>query len=173
MRSLLYGPYKVLSQYDILECPHSWFKGSTKCLRKIAVRERGRIILATQDEELATSVREHHIPLLHISHNSINLEAPSATAKDFAVDKTSQKLTLSRKQEVTIAKLKQEMGLPAEVELKKKKKKKGVNPLSCKKKKTVFHGVVNGGVENASKKSRRKRKKIKMPSHVKDALLNS
>ncbi|RUS84484.1 hypothetical protein EGW08_007723 [Elysia chlorotica] len=171
--SLLYGPFKVLSQYDILDCPHSWFKGSTKCLRKIAVREKGKIILATQDEELASSVREHNVPLLHISHNSINLENPSSTAKDFAEDKTSQKLTLSKKQEVTIAKLKEEMGLPADVEKKKKKKKKGVNPLSCRKKKTGINGVTNGGVEATSKKSRKKKKKMKIPAHVKDALLKS
>lgn len=171
--SLLYGPYKVLSQYDILDCPHSWFKGSTKCLRKIAIRERGKIILATQDEELASSLREHNIPLLHISHNAINFEAPSSTSKDLAEDRTSQKLIVSKKQEVNIAKLKQEMGLPTEEEKKKKKKKKGVNPLSCKKKKNVIDGTQNGGVEKVSKKTRRKRKKVKLPAHVKDALFNS
>ena len=142
------------------------------------IDRRNKILVCTmlstpQDEELATSVREHNVPLLHISHNSINLEAPSSTTKDFAQDKTSQKLTLSKKQEMSIARLKLEMGLPIEAERKKKKKKKGVNPLACKKKKTVMNGVVNGGVDKASKKSRRKRKKVKIPSHVKDALLKS
>ncbi|GFO18947.1 rRNA-processing protein utp23 homolog [Plakobranchus ocellatus] len=175
--SLLYGPYKVLSQYDIIDCPHSWFKGSTKCLQKIVLKEKGKIILATQDEELASSVREHSVPLLHISHNSINLEPPSNTTKDHAMDKTSQKLTLSKKQEVTIAKMKQEMGLPDNVEKKKKRKKKGVNPLSCKKKKnkdaSVLNGVANGGIAKVSKKSRKKKKKVKVPLHVKEALLKS
>lgn len=161
--SLLYGPYKVLSQFDIVHCPHSWFKGSAKCLRKTALGKGNQFLVATQDEELAGSLREHNVPLLHISHNSINLEAPSDSSKATAEEKTSQKLTLTQKQEASIIKLKQEMGLPLD-ELKKRKKKKlkGPNPLSCKKKKkktkyaTGLNGVVSGGVD---KKKRRKKKK--------------
>ncbi|KAH9523509.1 Small subunit processome component [Bulinus truncatus] len=174
--SLLYGPFKVLSQYDIFECPHSWFKGSAKCLRKAALKEKGKLIVATQDEELASSLREHSVPLLHISHNSINLEAPSDNSKTFAEEKTTKKLTLSEKQEASIALLKQELHIPDEPGVKKKKKKKGgPNPLSCKKSKKTHKnsvGISNGGVKTVKNK-RRKKKKIKIPDHIKKELIKS
>ncbi|XP_059172583.1 rRNA-processing protein UTP23 homolog [Physella acuta] len=160
--SLLYGPFKVLSQFDIYECPHSWFKGSAKCLRRAALKQKNHFIVATQDEELAESLREHNIPLLHISHNCINLEAPSDNSKKFAEEKTTKKLLLSQKQEATIAKLKEELHIPEnDSDIKKKKKKrKGPNPLSCKKpqKKTDIHGVSKGGVESIKKRMEKKEK---------------
>ncbi|KAK0069598.1 rRNA-processing protein UTP23 [Biomphalaria pfeifferi] len=175
--SLLYGPFKVLSQYDIFDCPHAWFKGSAKCLRKAALKEKGKLIIATQDEELASSLREHNIPLMHISHNSINLETPSEKSKSFAEEKTSKKLTLSQKQEASIALLKQELHIPEEpVSKKKKKKKGGPNPLSVKKstkKKSTLNGVSKGNVESAKHKTRQRKKKVKIPEHVKKELLKS
>uniref|UniRef100_A0A0B7BTY8 UTP23 sensor motif region domain-containing protein n=1 Tax=Arion vulgaris TaxID=1028688 RepID=A0A0B7BTY8_9EUPU len=160
--SLLYGPYKVLSQFDIVDCPHSWFKGSAKCLRKTALSKTNNFLLATQDEELAKSVKDENIPVLHISHNSINLETPSVSSKAAAEEKTSQKLTLSQKQENSIAQLRQELGMKEEdVKKIKKKKLKSPNPLSCKKKKqhnaSSLNKVAVGGVE---KKRRKKKKKI-------------
>ncbi|CAL1531409.1 unnamed protein product [Lymnaea stagnalis] len=171
--SLLYGPFKVLSQYDVIDCPHAWFKGSVKCLKRAALKDKSRIIVATQDEELASSLREHNVPLLHISHNSINLEAPSDVSKKISEEKTTQKLSLSQKQEAAIAKLKQEMNLPADPEFKKKKKKKKEpNPLSCKKskRKQVSNSVSGCGVVKG--KRRRKKKIVRLPSHIKQELLS-
>ena len=46
--SLLFGPLKILRQYDIAECPHTWFKGTPKCLLKTATSGKGHFFVATQ-----------------------------------------------------------------------------------------------------------------------------
>ncbi|XP_005097948.1 rRNA-processing protein UTP23 homolog [Aplysia californica] len=169
--TLTYGPLKVLKQYDVEECPHSWFKGAPKCLIRAATAGKKKFMVATQDEELKEKLRPHHIPLLHISHNSINLENPPESSWNAAEDKTAQKLGLTERQEKAIAKMNEELGLVNDSDGKKRKKKKkgGPNPLSCMKKKkpqkNPSSGVKEGGVGKAKRKRNRKRK----PAHLRES----
>jgi len=161
--SLLFGPLKVLRQYDIIDCNHTWFKGTPKCFLKIVSEKKTNYIVATQDDELAERLKEKNIPLLHISHNAIGLQTPSEFSKNVAEEKETKKLTLSKTQLLSIAKMKKDMGIK-EIDVKfKKKKKKGANPLSCKKKKKKPQDIKDGGIDKEHKKKRRKKKKKSMP----------
>lgn len=78
----------------------------------------------------------------------------------------------------SIATLKKSEGLPVADDTKpklKKKKKKQPNPLSCKKKKkksNVLAPVKKSSLDSIKEKTieKKKRKRIKLPSHIKEML---
>ncbi|PVD23496.1 hypothetical protein C0Q70_16768 [Pomacea canaliculata] len=173
--SLLYGPLKVLQQYNVAKCNHRPPVGPPQCLAKVLAKsqlaltksqssssssspsknaqdtDHKRYLLATQDPELSEISRSMvAVPLLYISFNAINLESPSDSTKLAASNAPDPTLQQERLKEL----LKKENLLPEEKK-KKKKKIKGPNPLSCKKKKKP---TVTQNNSITGKKSRHKKK---------------
>lgn len=96
------------------------------------------------------------------------LEKPSEATCKFA-EEVRNGIVTNNLQIQTVQLLKQKSGLEdKDIKLKRKRKKGGPNPLSCKKKQKK--SVVN---QPSSSGKIRKRKRIKISSHIKEALKNS
>ncbi|ESN96817.1 hypothetical protein HELRODRAFT_133549, partial [Helobdella robusta] len=148
----LYGVYKVISQYSVVECGHKNPLSPSECLLRMAKKNVGYFV-ATQDQKLSASVRSlHAVPLLYISHKSINLEAPSLPSKHLAQQKEIVKFNLSEQEQKQLNDFK-EATIDKDAIKPKRKKIKGPNPLSCKKKKAKPVDV------NGINKRHRKRKR--------------
>lgn len=105
-------------------------------------------------------------PLLYLHGNAPALEPPSKVTVESA-RKNRSGVGISNFETETVQSLKKQCGLETdenEKKMRKKKKKGGPNPLSCKKKakKTIEPAAASGKV--------RKRKKVKLPAHLKEIL---
>ncbi|XP_074642926.1 rRNA-processing protein UTP23 homolog [Tubulanus polymorphus] len=178
--TMMYGPLKILRQFQLVECKHETVRAVGSCLFNTA-RKNQRYFVATQDSELSEKVRKKGgIPLLYISHNTINLETPSNKSEIKAKTKLDEKLVApSEHQQERLKQLKiLEFGEQEEITKKKKKKRGGPNPLSCKKKKlkpsatAVAAGTQNNPITD-KKRSRKRRKRIKLSEHVKQTIKTS
>lgn len=143
---------------------------------------RYRYIIATQDRDLQESVRKvPGVPLFYLHQKVPTLEPPSPASQKKALEYRTT-VGMNAQQAETIVLLKKRSGIAVEEAEKsvgkKKRKKKGPNPLSCKKKKKTLnsaHQTKDSEDKNGEKTSGGKigkRKKIKIPKHVKEALKN-
>ncbi|XP_064625480.1 rRNA-processing protein UTP23 homolog [Lineus longissimus] len=168
--TLLFGPWKILQQFEEKPCGHANPVPASKCLYKLLKRKKnqGKYMLATQDPELSEVIRiRPGIPLLYISHKAINLEKQSNTSQEVA-DRTLHQKLEPVTQHKTIEKLKvKELGESADDSKPKKRKRKGPpgpNPLSCQKKKrkmTVSSPGPDAATAAAGKKKRKRHKRKK------------
>lgn len=101
---------------------------------------------------------------------SPTLESPSEASRGHA--ETLQKhLGMTVWEKENIKELRKYAGIAEEsIKLKKRKKKGGPNPLSCLKKKKNLEAITSNQKDIKSRKVRKKRK-IKIASHVKEALV--
>ncbi|XP_067677735.1 rRNA-processing protein UTP23 homolog [Haliotis asinina] len=163
--SVLYGPLKVLRQYEVAKCGHKNPVPASHCLKSlIRKRNKQKYMLATQDPDLTEVSRtKPGIPLLYIAHNTVTIETPSEASKEKAANAMADKLGPTEYEHNVLKKLKlDEFG---EQEMAKRKKKiKGPNPLSCKSKqhKPSLQTPIK------EKKKRRKRKRIKVAEHIRE-----
>uniref|UniRef100_A0A336LGU9 rRNA-processing protein UTP23 homolog n=1 Tax=Culicoides sonorensis TaxID=179676 RepID=A0A336LGU9_CULSO len=164
---------KLLKELKIHKCGHekSPITGSN-CLKFMS--KKSRYIIATQDRDLQDWIRDRAgIPLIYFHQIAPILENPSKASMKVA-DKTIEKVVqVTKDQEDRLNFYKKKEGLIEEksntVIQKKRKAKGGPNPLSCKKKKKVS----NPNIEKSHVRSRiieKKRKKIKIPKHIKEIL---
>ncbi|XP_046469480.1 rRNA-processing protein UTP23 homolog [Neodiprion pinetum] len=168
----VFGAMLIVKQFAVHKCGHEKepVTGS-KCLRSMIGKNNShRYIVATQDRELQESVRKvPGVPLIYLHQKAPTLEQPSLASQKQAL-KYRTTVGMNAQQAETIALLKKQSSLAEESSEsmpKKKRKKSGPNPLSCKKRKKV----VPKQTENTNKSGKvRKRKKIKVPQHVKEAL---
>ncbi|GMR31824.1 hypothetical protein PMAYCL1PPCAC_02019 [Pristionchus mayeri] len=151
----LYGALCIAKLQQIADCPHNPPRGAGDCLSHLARRtkkEKGRkYLFATQDATLQEKLRAiGGIPILYIAYKTVLLD-PVSEATKTALESDKGELE-------TIKELKKE--LLGEEPAKKKRKKKGVNPLSCKKKTMKKERVVKGseGTKTANGKRRRRKK---------------
>lgn len=110
------------------------------------------------------------VPILYLHGKAPTLESPSEASRERA--KAMQKdLGMSTWEKENIKVLRKQAGITVEEsKLKKKRKKRGPNPLSClKKKKKLETTVLNKSSAKSGKV--KKRKKIKIAVHVKEALV--
>lgn len=129
-----------------------------------------RYIVATQDRELQEKLRTiPGVPLMYLHGKTPTLESASKTSREHAeAMKRSLGMTVWEKENVEI--LRKEAGIIDKNNGKLKKKKKGgPNPLSCLKKKKKPQPAVSSKTGIKSGKVRKK-KKIKIAAHVKEAL---
>ena len=124
-----------------------------------------------QDAELSKQIRKTvGVPLLFISFHAMTLEAPSVKDQQQAEVEIAERLNpVARVKELKRATLGEEEGQAPPK--KKKRKKPGPNPLSVKKSKKKKKNSVKSGTGGKIEKTGRKRHKRKrIASHVKDAL---
>lgn len=111
---------------------------------------------------------------MYLHGKAPTLESPNQKSHEF-IHELCDKSMITSSQEKTLNTLKEKFGLKSDTDLKLKKKRKkgGPNPLSCKKKKKKNVGEntgLNGKNVGKSDGKVRKRKRIKLPAHVKEAL---
>ncbi|XP_043285486.1 rRNA-processing protein UTP23 homolog [Venturia canescens] len=168
----VYGAMLIVKQFAVHRCGHEKNPTSgTKCLLSMIGKDNpSRYLIATQDRELQDRLRSiPGVPLLYLHGKAPTLDPPSHTSRNHAGE-LLKRIFMNSTQEETIKSLKQISGLATETETKPKKKRKkgGPNPLSVKKKQKK---VPEKGIAQKKTSGKvRKRKKVKISSHVKEAL---
>lgn len=172
-----HGALTILKQFGIHECNHKEPIGGSNCiLSMIGRRNDKHYILATQDRDLQDNFREKAgVPLLYLHNKSPTLEKPSKASYAKA-GQSLQDVFITETQKEALESMKKVFGIEENVEEPKapiKKKKSHLpNPLSCKKKKKKAVNNNNNNVQkdNVSVGKVRKRRKNKLPQHVKEQL---
>lgn len=167
----------ILKQFGIHECGHKDpIAGSHCILSMIGKKNDKHYILASQDRDLQEKLRKRAgTPLLYLHNKSPTLEKPSKASYDKAgrTLEVDSNIFVTKTQNEALEQMKKALGVEVTTEeLKfsvKKKRTHNPNPLSCKKKrsKTGTAAEVNNVI---SENKVRKRKKKKLPKHVKEQL---
>lgn len=171
----LVGALKILKDYPAHKCTHKFepVTGSECLISMLVNNNEKHYLIATQDRDLQEKVRAlPAVPLLYLHGRTPVLDEPSEVSQVYAKQKMSGVLESEKK---ALEELKEKHGVLSDEGPKKKKKKKGPNPLSCKKKKKKTE------TENSNKNTNReisgvqkkKRKKIRIPEHVKQELVKN
>ncbi|ESP05308.1 hypothetical protein LOTGIDRAFT_208313 [Lottia gigantea] len=163
--SLLYGPLKVLSQYNLRQCSHKQPVAAAQCLYSLIKQgNKKKYFIATQDPELSRKSRDTKgVPLLYLAFKNIILEKPSNTSKGIEHETISQTQSLDHQLKVVQDLKKKILGEEAEKPDKKKKKfikMKLKRDRKDKKMKNIPKS--DGGVK------RRKKQKLKVGKHVRE-----
>ncbi|XP_067625054.1 rRNA-processing protein UTP23 homolog [Eurosta solidaginis] len=172
----LAGATTIVKNFHVHKCGHEGVPvPASKCIK--AMTKSSRYIIASQDRTLQASLRK--VPgrsLLYLHKATPVLEEPSDASKKYVFKKSQSILT--NVEEKRIASLKQKGGLSEEENCKKLPKKrkgpKNPNPLSCKKSKKQKGQTQNMKHQPKMQgQMKSKRKRIKIPEHVKAALKGS
>ncbi|XP_015110381.1 rRNA-processing protein UTP23 homolog [Diachasma alloeum] len=165
-----YGAMLIAKKFAVHRCSHEKHPTTgSKCLRSMIKNNNpSRYIVATQDRELQEKIRKRAgVPLLYLHGKVPTLDPPSQASRTDAQSQL-ESVDLDVHQRQTLEELKQSSGLVTqeETKIKKKKRKGGPNSLSCKKKQK------KSSEDETPKTSGkvRKRRKAKIPSHVKEML---
>ncbi|KAI4496961.1 hypothetical protein M0802_007909 [Mischocyttarus mexicanus] len=168
------GAMHIIKRYIVHRCGHEKkpIPGS-KCLMSMIGKDNSsRYIIATQDRGLQNELRQIPCaPLLYLHGKAPTLETPSKASQKYA-ENIKSNLGISTWEKENMKTLKKEAGLIDEIEPKRKKKHKkgGPNPLSCLKKKKKAETLTKVSDKPKSGKIKKK-KKIKIAAHVKEALV--
>ncbi|GJQ84134.1 hypothetical protein Trydic_g12106 [Trypoxylus dichotomus] len=175
----LHGALIILKQYPLHKCGHEGkpISGS-KCFQAmVRGSNKKHYIVATQDRDLQNKLQSiPGVPVLYLRDKAPVLSAPSEASVSKSKENLSGRVGVLPTEKVVIDKLKKDSGLiDDEVQkLKKRKGPKGPNPLSCKKKKRKVQENVSGKVKDESVDGiKPKRKKIRIPKHVKELLVKN
>ncbi|XP_053988703.1 rRNA-processing protein UTP23 homolog [Hylaeus anthracinus] len=169
------GAMQIVKQYPIHKCGHEkHFITGTKCLQSMVGKNNSsRYIVATQDRELQDILRKiPGVPIIYLHGKAPTLEAPSQASRKYA-ENIRKELGMSSWETENIKTLKEAAGLTekSELKLKKKRKKSGPNPLSCLKKKKKPQTEISNNTTGKKSGKVKKRKKMKIAAHVKEALV--
>ncbi|EDW87279.1 rRNA-processing protein UTP23 homolog [Drosophila yakuba] len=166
----LTGATSIVKRFHVHKCGHEGKPvPASECIKSMT--KDNRYVVASQDRLLQESLRK--IPgrcLLYLHKATPVLEAPSKASKKWVL-RRAKNLMLGKQVE-KIDYMKEKQGLkPAETAVKPKKHKgpKNPNPLSCKKSKKDKAKPQLKGVEQTAI-TKAKRKRVKIPAHVKAAL---
>lgn len=170
----VFGAVQILKQYAIHKCGHENKPiSAANCLLSMVNKNNNEnhYIIATQDMDLQKKLRATPaVPLMYLHNKAPVLEKPSPLTEEVARKKFS---ALTDWEKTAVEAMRKENGIAEDDQARKprKKKKKGANPLSCKKKKKT-PGSVQGVVKKDSASGEvKKRKKVRIPKHVKEELL--
>ncbi|KAF2902260.1 hypothetical protein ILUMI_03923 [Ignelater luminosus] len=171
------GALIILKKFPIHKCGHEKrpIPGADCLLSMVGKTNNNHYMIATQDLDLQNKLRQiPGIPLLYLHQKTPVLEHPTEASIKSAHDAN---LGLGEIEKEVIQELKTKHGIvEPENKPKKKKKKGGPNPLSCKKKKKVS-GVQTKSINKSKDKCEEihkvRRKKIKIPKHVKEELFKN
>lgn len=160
----------ILKKYVVHKCGHEGKPvAASKCvLSMVGQGNTSHYMVASQDRDLQQKLRlTLGIPLLYLHGKTPVLEQPSQVNVDA---KKEGAITVLERE--TIERLREKSGLVKnEDQTPKRKKKKGPNPLSCKKKKKQ-KTIHESGKIIKSDHQKDRRKKVRIPQHVKNILLN-
>ncbi|KAM7352913.1 rRNA-processing protein UTP23 homolog [Cochliomyia hominivorax] len=178
----LTGATQIVKQFYVHKCGHEGKPvTAAECIKQMT--KDSRYIVASQDRNLQASLRK--VPgrcLLYLHKAAPVLEAPSDASKKWVHKKANN--LLPQEAEKKIEFLKQKEGLMKNDDQQPKRKPKGPknpNPLSCKKSKKLkqFEQQQQQKSKDLSKVADKskvdmkpKRKRIKLPAHVKEVLKN-
>lgn len=109
------------------------------------------------------------VPIIYLHGKTPTLESVSEASRNYAED-MQKGLGMTTWEKENVKALRRQAGMVEEKEekYKKKKKKGGPNPLSCLKKKKKSEIITN---KNNTKSGKVRKKKIKIASHIKEALM--
>ncbi|XP_017780369.1 PREDICTED: rRNA-processing protein UTP23 homolog, partial [Nicrophorus vespilloides] len=168
------GAKVIQKQYALHKCGHEGkaIPGDKCFLSMVKKKNPQHYIIATQDKDLQKRLqRLPGVPVIYL-----NMKTPILLPPSHASEKATQKQSnaVVQAQKTNIDLMKKQKGLLVEgADKPKKRKLKGPNPLSCKKKQNPtkvdesINKVEDGKVE------KRSRKKIRIPKHVKELLINN
>lgn len=172
------GALIILKKFPVHKCGHEKrpISGADCLLSMVGKSNSNHYMIASQDLDLQNKLRQiPGVPLLYLHQKTPVLEHPTEVSIKSAHDAN---LGLGEIEKEVIQQLKTKHGIvEPEDRPKKKKKKGGPNPLSCKKKKKKMNGVQTNSINKTRNEcegiNKLRRKKIKIPSHVKEELLKS
>ena len=135
------------------------------CNIKFSVHSFHRYIIASQDPDVQSALRElPGIPLIYLHGRVPTLDPPSEASKKHSTDMLQEMYERQSKGDEP----KKDV---SEVPKKKRKKAKGLNPLCCLKSKKIKRATVEQrNAIDDSRKIKKKRKRVKIPSHVREEL---
>lgn len=163
------GALLILKKYAVHKCGHEGKPiTASKCfISMIGKMNANHYIICTQDRDLQEKLRATvGVPLLYLHGKTPVLEQPSDTTSRYVKDKLSG---VFLEDTHMIEELKLKNGIISEETKPRKKKIRGPNPLSCKKKVKKSYAVRSESDIKIDKKKR----KIRIPQHVKDELLRN
>ncbi|XP_050294526.1 rRNA-processing protein UTP23 homolog [Anthonomus grandis grandis] len=167
----LNGALIILKKYVLHKCGHEGkpIPGSQCLLNMVAMENPKHYIVCTQDRDLQDKLRLlPGVPLLYLHVKTPVLEQPS----EASIKRAEEKMTGLVQSEVEkLKQLKEEEGISTEETKVKRRKKKGPNPLSCKKKQKKPQENPIQKKESKPEIEKKKRKKIRIPQHVKEEIL--
>lgn len=167
------GAMQIVKQFIVHKCGHEKtpISGSTCLLSMIGKCNSSRYIVATQDRELQDKLRTiPGVPIIYLHGKTPTLESASEASRNYA--QVMQKgLGMTTWEKENVKALRKQAGIMKETEIKYKRKKKkgGPNPLSCLKKKKKSESIAIK--KNNTKSGKVRKKKIKIASHIKEALI--
>lgn len=160
---------KKLKDFVLNKCGHekSPLSGS-ECIKDLC--KKSHYVIATQDRDLQEWIRRQcGIALLYLHQIVPVLEEPSEKSRKFIESQSKTTATVSQLEVEKLEYFKKKEGLVQEAKpMKKKKKKGGPNPLSMKKKKPKDD--TSRIKKKTIDKKNIKKKRIKIPKHVKEIL---
>lgn len=168
-----FGALTILKQFGIHQCNHKTPVTGSECLLSMIGKNNSHhYCVATQDRSLQDALREvPGVPLMYLHKKAPTLEKPSDASQALA-ESQKESCTITESQNAVLKTLKEKCGLPTTEtgeRRKKRKKKGGPNPLSCLKKKKQSKGSQKQTIPKSEGKIK-KRVRVKLPAHVKQAL---
>uniref|UniRef100_A0A1B0BRJ5 UTP23 sensor motif region domain-containing protein n=1 Tax=Glossina palpalis gambiensis TaxID=67801 RepID=A0A1B0BRJ5_9MUSC len=132
-----------------------------------------RYIVASQDKVLQSSLRK--VPgrcLLYLHKATPTLETPSQASKKWVQKKSKNMLSIDIEK---IESLKSQNGISSTEEKPKSKRRspKNPNPLSCRKSKKQLTNNIQTLANSSKPPMKARRKRIKLPRHVKEIIRDS
>uniref|UniRef100_A0A1B0FIP5 rRNA-processing protein UTP23 homolog n=1 Tax=Glossina morsitans morsitans TaxID=37546 RepID=A0A1B0FIP5_GLOMM len=168
----LVGATQIVKKFLVHKCGHEGNPiAASECIKQMT--KDSRYIVASQDKALQTSLRK--VPgrcLLYLHKATPTLETPSQASKKWVQKKLKNILTIDIEK---IENLKSQNGINVTEEKPKSKRRspKNPNPLSCKKSKKQSVNNIQTLANSSKPPMRAKRKRIKLPRHVKEILRDS
>lgn len=168
----LYGAMVIVKQFPIHRCGHEKKPISANdCLKQLICTNNNpnHYMLATQDPDLTRAVKKRSVcPLIYLKGNTIVMEKPDQSVKEFVRKKEEKSSQLLEKHEIQVLKqLKKKHDLEdSDTEKKTKRRRKGPkgpNPLSCKSKKKR----TDLKISSTDQKSANTKKRSRVPKHIK------
>uniref|UniRef100_A0A1A9WZY8 rRNA-processing protein UTP23 homolog n=1 Tax=Glossina brevipalpis TaxID=37001 RepID=A0A1A9WZY8_9MUSC len=168
----LVGATQIVKKFFVHKCGHEGNPiAASECIKKMT--KDSRYIVSSQDKALQASLRK--VPgrcLLYLHKATPVLETPSQASKRWVQKKSKNILTVDIEK---IEDLKFRNGIKSVEEKPRSKRKipKNPNPLSCKRSKKQLLNNIQASASRSGPSMKARRKRIKVPQHVKKILNDS
>ncbi|KAI9585547.1 rRNA-processing protein UTP23 homolog [Glossina fuscipes] len=168
----LVGATQIVKKFLVHKCGHEGNPiAACECIKQMT--KDSRYIVASQDKVLQSSLRK--VPgrcLLYLHKATPTLETPSQASKKWVQKKSKNMLSIDIEK---IESLKSQNGISSTEEKPKSKRRspKNPNPLSCRKSKKQLTNNIQTLANSSKPPMKARRKRIKLPRHVKEIIRDS